>query len=161
MVINGFPKFSKKFIIILTIALLFCGCSHQKILKRDSNQQVLEEMRAYIKTIPDPERIEQLIEQLDILKQDVTELSRATQQYHTDVRMLFNDYDATQTDFRNLLDEFNTTRKRLQQKILTSNFKMKKLTTPEEWQTIAELEEKAISKLSHQSLIKTDNEEAQ
>jgi hypothetical protein len=118
-------------------------------------------MRAYIKTIPDPERIEQLIEQLDKLKQDVTELNRTTQQYHTDIRMLFTNYDATQTDFRNLLDEFNTARKRLQQKILTSHFKMKDLTTPEEWQTLAELEEKAVFKVLHQSVIKTDNEEAQ
>jgi septal ring factor EnvC (AmiA/AmiB activator) len=161
MVMSGFVKFSNKFILILMIALLFCGCSHQKILKRDSNHQVLEEMRAYIKTIPDPERAEQLLAQLDNLKQDVTDLNRTTQQYHTDIRMLFTNYDATQADFRNLLDEFNTARKRLQQNILTSHFKMKDLTSPKEWQTLAELEEKAISKVSHQSLIKTNNEEAQ
>ena len=128
----------------LLFTLLILGCSHQKINKEEERFQVLEEMREHIQSISDPERVGLLLELMDIIKQDMNALNRSIQTFGAASKVLFSDYDATPEDFDKLFSEFNKTRIKLQQKILTSYFKMKELTSPEEWEDIAKFEEKAF-----------------
>ena len=142
-----------KIIAILTIALLMIGCSHQKVSKEDSNQQVIEEMRVYIKSLPDPERAKQLLIQLDALNQGITEMDLIKKKFTGDLQTLFFRYEATRGDFKELLDDFNSTRKSLQQNILTSYFKMKSLTLANEWEELAKMQEKVFSDGMRQTLL--------
>ena len=139
-----FFKFDKVFDVLVLI-LLMNGCAHQPVSKEESRQRVLEEMRIYIRKIPDPNRVEQLIVLVDVLQQDLAELNRTVRKFRSDMRTLNVDYDATREDFGKIFDEYNTTRKGKQREILTSYIKMKELTTPDEWKSLAKSEEKALS----------------
>jgi len=140
-----FFKFVKVFV-VLGLILLMNGCAHQPVSKEESRQRVLEEMRIYIRKIPDPNRVEQLLVLVDALQQDLAELNRTVRKFRSDMRMLNANYDATRDDFDEILDDYNTTRKGKQREILTSYLKMKELTTPDEWKNLAKSEEKALSK---------------
>ena len=130
----------------LAFIILLSGCAHKQISGEEARQKVMEEMRAYIKKIPDSNRSEQLLMLLDTLKQDIAELNQTVHKFGSDMRALNTNYDATRKDFRKILDDYNATRKELQRDILTTYFKMKKMTTPEEWKALAKLEEKALLK---------------
>ncbi len=147
-----FFKFVKVFV-VLGLILLMNGCAHQPVSKEESRQRVLEEMRIYIRKIPDPDRVEQLLVLVDTLQQDLAELNRTVRKFRSDMRTLNVNYDATREDFCKIFDEYNMTRKGKQREILTSYFKMKKLTTPHEWKNLAKLEEKALSKGLRRTLL--------
>jgi hypothetical protein len=147
-----FFKFVKVFV-VLGLILLMNGCSHQPFSKEESRQRVLEEMRIYIGKIQDPKRVEQLLVLVDALQQDLAELNRTVRKFGSDMRTLNVNYDATREDFDKMLDEYNTTRKGKQREILTSYLKMKELTTPDEWKSLAKSEEKALSKGLRRTLL--------
>ncbi|UCG12728.1 MAG: hypothetical protein JSU72_20010 [Deltaproteobacteria bacterium] len=147
-----FFKFVKVFV-VLGLILLMNGCSHQPVSKEESRQRVLEEMRIYIGKIQDPKRVEQLLVLVDALQQDLAELNRTVRKFGSDMRTLNVNYDATREDFDKMLDEYNTTRKGKQREILTSYLKMKELTTPDEWKSLAKSEEKALSKGLRRTLL--------
>ena len=147
-----FFKFVKVFV-VLGLILLMNGCAHQPVSKEESRQRVLEKMRVYIRKIPDPDRVEQLLVLVDALQHDLAELKKTVGTFRRDMSMLNTDYDTTNEDFGKIFDEYNTTRKGIQQEILTSYFKMKKLTTPHEWKNLAKLEEKALSKGLRRTLL--------
>jgi uncharacterized coiled-coil DUF342 family protein len=139
--------------VVLTFVLLVNGCAHQKVSDEESRQRVLEEMRIYVKEIPDPHRAEQLSVLVDTLQQDVAELRKTVRKFRREMGVLNKNYDATNEDFREILDEYNSARKGIRQEILSSYFKMKKLTTPDEWKDLAKLEEAALSKGLRQTLL--------
>jgi len=159
MMLTGSMKFFKCFL-ILTLILVISGCSHQPITEEQSRLQMLEEMRAYLEKIPDPDRREQLFTHMNTLKQDLAELSRTVDGFAAKAERLNANYDATKEDFHKIFDQFNTSRKRLQQEILTSHYMMKELTTAEEWEDLAELEKEALSKIIRQNLIDRQDKEA-
>ena len=154
-----FFKFVRVFV-VLGLILLMNGCSHQPLSEKQSRQQMLEEMRAYLEKIPDPDRRDQLLALMKTLKQDLAELSQAVDQFGADAQRFNADYDATKEDFHKIFDQFNTSRKTLQQEILTSHYKMKELTTPEEWEDLADLEKEALSEIIRQNLLDRQNKEA-
>jgi septal ring factor EnvC (AmiA/AmiB activator) len=152
MMLTGSMK-SINGLLVLSLVLVICGCSHQPITEEQSRQQMLEEMKAYLEKIPDPNRRDQLSKLMNALKQDLAELNRTVEAFGEDVHRLNANYDATKEDFHKIFDQFNTSRKRLQQAILTSHYKMKELTTADEWEDLADLEEKALSKIIQQNLL--------
>ena len=147
-----FFKFVKVFV-VLGLILLMNGCAHQQVSEEQSRQQMLEEMRAYLEKIPDPDRRHQLLALMNTLEEDLAELSQAVDKFGADVQRLNANYDATKEDFHKIFDQFNTSRKRLQQEILASHYKMKELTTAKEWEDLADLEEQALSKIIQQNLL--------
>ena len=147
-----FFKFVKVFV-VLGLILLMNGCAHQQGSEEQSRQQMLEEMRAYLEKIPDPDRRESLLSLARSMKQDLSELRRAADAFGAQVKSLNANYDATKEDFHKLFTQFNASRKSLQQKILTSHFKMKEITAAEEWKDLADLEEEALSKIIRQNLL--------
>ena len=147
-----FFKFVKVFV-VLGLILLMNGCAHQQVSEEQSRQQMLEEMRACLEKIPDPDRREQLSTLMNTLEQDLAELSQAVDKFGADVQRLNTNYDASKEDFHKIFDQFNTSRKRLQQEILASHYKMKELTTPEEWEDLADLEKEALAKIIRQNLL--------
>lgn len=147
-----FFKFVKVFV-VLGLILLMNGCAHQQVSGEQSRLQMLEEMRAYLEKIPDPDRREQLLALMNTLKQDLAELNRTVDEFGVNAQRLNANYDATKEDFHKIFDQFNTSRKRLQQEILASHYKMKELTTAEEWEDLADLEKEALSKIIRQNLL--------
>jgi len=138
---------------ILALALLICSCSHQPVTEEQTRQQMLEEMRAYLEKIQDLDRREPLLALALTMKQDLTELSRTVDSFGAKTQRLNANYDATKEDFQELFDQLNTSRKKLQQDILTSHYKMKELTTEEEWEDLAALEKEAFSRIIRQNLL--------
>lgn len=130
--------------LLLFFALITYGCSHQNISKEAERLRVLEDMKEYIQSLSGRERKDQLIALMDLIKKDMEVLNQSIQKFGSESKVLFSDYDATPGDFEKLFKAFNNTRMTLQKGILTSYFKMKELTSAEEWKELSKLEEKAF-----------------
>jgi hypothetical protein len=139
-------------IALVTFVVMF-GCSHRTVGEPEARQKMVNDIRERLSGIPEPERRAQGFELLDTMEQGLAELNRTVEQYAAEAKQLNADYDATREDFNRLMVKFNTSRKSLQQQILTAHFGIKALTTPQEWAALAKIEGKAVRKILRQNLL--------
>jgi hypothetical protein len=116
---------------------------------------MLHELQEYLIRIPEPDRRERLLALLDDLAEGLAQLNRTVNQFSLETKQLNADYDATRADFHKLMATFNASRRSLQQRLLTTHFGIKALTTEKEWADIAKMEKKAVDIFLRQNLLDT------
>lgn len=143
--------------ILMTLAFILSisGCSHQPVSEPEARKEMLHELEEYLGRIPDPDRRERLLALLDDLADGLAELNRAVDQFSAEAKQLNADYDATRAEFQKLMTDFNASRQSVQQRLLTTHFEIKALTTEKEWADIAKMEKKAVDKILRQNLLDT------
>ena len=146
-------------IVLMALCLLLSACAHKPQETTEAKPQVLDEMRTYITSLPDADRVELLLNIVDRLETDLSALNQNRIRFAKVARALYADYDASPDDFNTLIDEYGAGRALLQQLILASHFEMKDLTSPEEWQQLAKIEEDALTEGLKQTLFDIENGE--
>jgi uncharacterized coiled-coil DUF342 family protein len=139
----------------LIVMLSISGCSHQPVVEPEARQEMLHELQKYLQRIPEQERRVRLLALLDELAEGLAQLNRTVNQLGAEAKQLNADYDATRGDFHKLLATFNASRRSLQQRLLTTHFEIKALTTEKEWADIAKMEKKAVDIFLRQNLLDT------
>lgn len=140
-------------LIALVYILIINGCSHQPVSEPETRKEMLHELQDYLIQIPEPDRRERVMDLLDKLAEGLAELNRTVTQFGMETKQLNADYDATRADFQKLLAKFNTSRQVVQQKLLTTHYEIKELTTEKEWAGIAKMEKQAVEKILRQNLL--------
>lgn len=140
-IVNGF-KLTCAALVIAAVLALVPGCS--KFGKKDrtiyekQNQwiQYMEEQIA--DHIKDPETRTEMLVIVDQVGQDLSELIIITRKLYTDFVKLDESYTATPEDYQKLLSEFEADRKLVSERVIEGRFKLKDLTTPQEWEALTD-----------------------
>jgi Mg2+ and Co2+ transporter CorA len=99
----------------------------------------VEDMRDRIeKNIEDPNKKTDLLALVDQIEKDLVELDRVVQKLYADLRTLNDNYNASPEEYRKVISEFEADRKEVQDRIVNSRFKMRDLSTPEEWKKLVD-----------------------
>jgi hypothetical protein len=139
----------------LIFFLSISGCSHQAVSEPEVRQEMLHEVQQYLARIPEQERRERLLVLLDDLAQGLAQLNRTVDQFGAQAKQLNADYHATRADFQMLMERFNASRRSVQQRLLTTHFEIKSLTTEKEWAAMAKMEKRAVDTILRQNLLDT------
>ena len=130
---------------VLVLGALFAvsGCDKLKKgepAKFEPGQEWLQHMRDGIKEhVSDADRASQLLALVDQFENDLEALDQTVQQYYRKIYTVDADYNATATDFRTVFDAFKRERLVFRKRFLDQRFKMAALTTPEEWEQLADI----------------------
>ncbi len=133
------------FILLLTL-IFFNGCS-KKSTKGDPYQEenALVEQKSLIeKHIADPGKQAQLLEILTDFEMQLKKFSESQARQHEHIRELTADYNTTQEDFENSINDFNTQYEALLKNLAARRIEMKEITTPEEWKAISGKRKKSV-----------------
>jgi Spy/CpxP family protein refolding chaperone len=99
----------------------------------------MQDMSALVeRTVKDPQKATQVNAIMQQIVQQVKESHERSRALHERIYELNTRYDATPEEFTKILDELNNTRMGSAANILGLRFKMKELTTPEEWKALTE-----------------------
>ena len=139
----------------LIFILSISGCSHQPVSEPEARKEMLHELQEYLGRIPEQDRRERLLALLDDLAEGLAQLNRTVDQFGVEAKQLNADYDATRADFHKLTAKFNASRQSVQQRLLTTHFEIKTLTTEKQWADIAKMEKKAVDIFLRQNLLDT------
>jgi response regulator RpfG family c-di-GMP phosphodiesterase len=121
------------------ILLLFNGCSN-KNTKGDPymGENALAEQKSLIeKNISDPIKQRQLMQVVSDYEIALKEFDKKQARHYQNMKALTADYNATQKDFEDLIDDFNIEYEMLLKYLVARRMEMKALVTPEEWKTIS------------------------
>lgn len=127
---------------LLLIFILLSGCSkgQKKQAPLLPGQDWLDNMRGRIeKHIDDPAKKAQLLLLVEQDEKTFKEMFQETKTFYHDMYTLDKNYNSTQDDFRKLFADYNATRDRLRNQAVENRFKMKVLTTPEEWSHVSDI----------------------
>ena len=140
-------------LVMLIFIFMINACSHQPVSEAQTRKEMLHKLQDYLGRIPDSDRRERLLSLLDTMAAGLAELNWAINQFSTEAKRLNADYDATRADFHKLTAKFNASRQMVQQRLLTTHFEIKALTTEKEWADIAKMEKKAVNLFLRQNLL--------
>jgi Spy/CpxP family protein refolding chaperone len=90
------------------------------------------------RTVKDPQKAAQVKAIMQEIPTHVKQSHERSRELHEQLYGLNAKYDATPEEFTKVLDELNNTRMRTASTILALRFKMKDLTTPEEWKALTD-----------------------
>jgi len=119
---------------------LVSGCS--KSGKKDTAEfdpggGFAEDMRDTVEDeIEDPDKKAEMLVLVDQMAKDVEEMDRVVQKLYADINRLNDNYNASPEEFRKVIAEFEASRKEVRDRIVDNRFKMRDLSTPEEWKGI-------------------------
>lgn len=106
----------------------------------------LDDMRSRIKEqITDVNTATGLLAEVDNIEAELNALDAATLAYYTRLGELDRDYNSRRKDFETAMREFNTTRMYYRDRLFEIRFRMRDLTTPEQWQIVSDIEEGLLS----------------
>ena len=88
--------------------------------------------------IKDPDKKNDMLAVVDQLEKDLMELDRIIQKLYANLNTLNGNYNSTPEEFRKVFSEFEAERKEIRDRIIDSRFKMRNLSTPEEWEEITD-----------------------
>lgn len=122
-----------------TILLLLAGCSGKS--KVESTSDWLAQMKKSVSdTVKDPHRTHQITHELEQVEIKMDAWNTYLVEHKSELRKLNANYDSTPEDFRAFIDSYNSKRHSLKKQLLAARFKIKELSTEDEWDDIAELE---------------------
>jgi hypothetical protein len=140
---NAYGWHSLLVVLALCVLLgLFFGCS--KAGKKEKNEfkpgsEWIEDMRERVADeIEDPGKKTEMLAVVDQLEKDLWELDRIVQKLYADLGTLTKDYNAIPEAFHKAIAEFEADRQVIRDRIINSRFKMRDLSTPEEWEELTD-----------------------
>jgi|GEM_PF-1382161 len=140
---SGWPSLIAVLALCVLLGLSY-GCS--KIGKKDEfkpGNEWIEDMRARVaENIEDPGKKTRMLALVDQVNKDLYELDRVVRKLYADLDALGDNYDATPEEFQKAISEFEADRKKLVDRIIDSRFKMRDLSTPEQWNDLTDIKKK-------------------
>ncbi len=99
----------------------------------------IEDMRDRVReNIEDPGKKTDMLAVVDQVEKDLWELDRVVRKLYANLRTLNDNYNASPEEFRKVISEFEADRKEVRDRIVDSRFKMRDLSTPEEWKKLTD-----------------------
>jgi hypothetical protein len=89
-------------------------------------------------TIQDSDRKARMLALVDDTERDLAEMDRLIQQLYTDISALGEDYHTTPEAFELAIAEFEERRSEVRDRVIDTRFKMKEMSTPEEWKKLTD-----------------------
>jgi hypothetical protein len=132
----GWPPLFAVLALCVLLGLTY-GCS--KFGKKDEakfkpGNEYVEDMRDRVaENIKDPDKKTAMLAIVDQIEKDLWEVDRIVQKLYADVYALSENYNSTPDEFRKVISEFEAERQKTGDRIMDSRFKMRDLSTPEEW----------------------------
>ncbi|MHC4211933.1 MAG: hypothetical protein ACYSWP_01045 [Planctomycetota bacterium] len=137
----------KKMALLIFIVLMGIGCGNKAATESELRQQMFDDMRGCLDQIPEAERRDKILALVDKIEGDLGQMRENVAQFVAANKELNADYDATREDFNKLQREFNASRKKFQQQILTTKFQLKELTTEAEWAALIKIKNSMMQEL--------------
>ena len=137
--INGWHVFLIVLAVFVASGIIYgCGGAGKK---EDSKFEVghewVEDMRERIsEVIQDQGRKSEMLAIVDRVEKDLMELDRIVVTLYTDLGRLTDDYDSTPDDFQEVIAKFQADREVVRDRIFDNDFKMRDLSTPDEWRDL-------------------------
>lgn len=138
----GWPSLFAALAVCILLGLTY-GCG--KLGKKDEakfkpGNEWVEDMRGRIsENIKDPGKKTRMFAIVDQVEKDLLELDRVVRKLYIDLDTLGDDYNSTQEQFRAVIAQFETDRKKVADRIIDSRFKMRDLSTPEAWEELTDI----------------------
>ena len=123
---------------------LVSGCSmFGKKAEFEPGSEWVEDMRERVReTIEDSDKQTEMMALVVQVERDLFELDRVVRTLYADLRTLNDNYNATPEEFRKVISDFEADRKIVQDRITDSGFKMRDLSTPEEWKELTDIKKR-------------------
>ena len=133
------------FVLVLCVLLgLFSGCSisgKKEKAEIERGSKWVEDMQDRIKDeIEDPDKKNEMLALIVQTEKDLEGLDRVFQKLYADMGTLNDNYNARPEEYQKVFSEFEAGRKKAHNRILDSRFKIRDLSTPEEWKELMEME---------------------
>jgi hypothetical protein len=135
--------------IVLTLCVLFglvSACN--RFGKKDEPDfepgiEWIVDMRERIdEDIENPEKQTRMFAVVDQVEIDLTDLDRVVQKLYRDLANLTDDYHSTREDYRKTIAEFEAGTVEVRDRIIERRFKMRDLSTPEDWEKLTDYRER-------------------
>ena len=120
--------------ILLLTSVVVTGCAMQSV---DPVQRQAEETSLVQATVTDPARSERLLALFDQRNRLIDESRDLLSQYRREMRAINADYDASRDVIVEMIDYYNRDRAQLLLRFIDLLTKMKRVTSADEWTTIA------------------------
>jgi hypothetical protein len=134
------------FVALTGVLLLLSGCSLFKKEKPKPfvpGQAWVADMRSHINdSISDNDRKSQLLNVVDQFELELIKLDVAVQKYYQKLIAVDTNYESTADDFRKVFNDFNQEKQAFRTRFMDQRDQMVKLTTPEEWDKLADISSK-------------------
>jgi hypothetical protein len=140
-IVNGFNLTCAALVLAALLALV-PGCS--KFGKKDAtmyekqNEWIQDMEERIADHIKDPATRTEMMVIVDQVGQDLVELVIITRKLYADFIKLDDSYTATPEDYQKLISEFEADHKIVSERVIESRFKLKDLTTPQEWDALTD-----------------------
>ena len=137
-------EWSTLFAILSLIILLglLSGCStfgKKEKAEFEPGTVWIEDMRARVEgNIEDQNKKTLMLALVDQTEKDVQEVDRLIWKLYADFSELSENYHSTPDEFRTVITEFEANRRVVRDRIIESRFKMRELSTPEEWKRLTD-----------------------
>ena len=121
------------------------GCSKikKKKAKFDPGTEWVEDMRARVaENIEDPGKKTRMMALVDQIEKDLLEVDRVVRKLYADLDTLGDNYNSTPDEFRKVISKFETDRKNVGDRIIDRRFKMRDLSTAEQWEELTDTKKK-------------------
>lgn len=130
-------------LVILFLVLIIpagCGGYHQGrpgSPGESTAQEVVPEVKQLVEqNVKDPDKARQVQAMIQDIVKEVRTSAQAVRGFHEQLAVVNANYDAKPEEFTKILDALNNTRMESAAKILQTRFKIKEMTTPEEWKNL-------------------------
>jgi hypothetical protein len=97
-------------------------------------EEWVTDMRGRVEaSIADPDKKTQMMLLVDQMGTGLLELDRAVLKHYSNLRKIDRNYHSTHEDFKKAFADFNANRYQIRDRIIEARFKMRALSTTEEW----------------------------
>ena len=103
----------------------------------------IEDMRGRVaENVADPGKKTRILAFVDQIEKDLLEVDRVVQQLYIDLDSLGENYNSTPDEFRMVFSKFEADRQKVQDRTIDSRFKMRDLSTGEEWEELTDIKKR-------------------
>ena len=133
------------------VFLVFCllgnfavGCSKgKKKAELAPGEEWIADMRERIEaSITDSDMKTQMLSKVDQMRTELMDLDQLIQKHYSTLFKIDRNYESTPEEFRWAMEDFNTDRYQIRDRIVEAGFQIRELSTPEEWQKLTEMSKK-------------------
>lgn len=121
---------------------LISGCStvgKKEKPEFEPGSEWLEDMRARVEqNIENQNKKTRMLALVNQTEKDLLEVDRLVRKLYTDLSTLGENYSSTPEEFRMVISEFESNRREVRARIIESRFKMRDISTSEEWKKLTD-----------------------
>ena len=134
----------------LAAVMFLVGCSSSEPAGREDQQATaFADLRSAVtETVSDSDRQRDVLAIIDTLEKDVDDLRALLVRRRTELRELNADYDATREEFLELAKQMESRIQHSKQRALEHHRKLAATVTPEEWQSLAKVQTRAMKSIA-------------